>query len=346
MFLSVFCLFVCFSSLEHFLFSRPSRKRGVTYRATDLKFEIEKNLILEKKKLCLKWNDPSLLFLLHMLDLSLPLLKFFFGFLIVTPPESHLSLILANWTIQFLPAPEKSSNWSFFWNLGSLSPDSPSQTKTIDLVVCYIRMFISGPFKQLFISFLGLRQFTFFLCVCVPRLPPFFFVAIFAMNFVFAHLITPSPTHDSTSFSRWFSMQEQKEKKHNEKDWKNSLSSRLSFQFILPCVCVCVRVLIYYSIFWIHEEKSSCRHHHLLRPIISSHHTTVKSSSEKFRVSGTCQNNKNQSLPSPSTLRTTTWWRKKTTTEINPFLIFLLIIIDNLSYSCVFCGWVLPKKEN
>jgi hypothetical protein len=48
MFLSVFCLFVCFSSLEHFLFSRPSRKRGVTYRATDLKFEIEENLILEK----------------------------------------------------------------------------------------------------------------------------------------------------------------------------------------------------------------------------------------------------------------------------------------------------------
>jgi hypothetical protein len=157
------CMFLFFGTF--FVFSTIKKKRSNVPRD---RFEIWnwKKCNSWKKKLCLKWNDPSLLFLLHMLDLSLPLLKFFFGFLIVTPPESHLSLILANWTIQFLPAPEKSSNWSFFWNLGSLSPDSPSQTKTIDLVVCYIRMFISGPFKQLFISFLGLRQFIFCVWVC------------------------------------------------------------------------------------------------------------------------------------------------------------------------------------
>jgi hypothetical protein len=205
-------------------------------------------------------------------------------------------------------------------------------------------MFISGPFKQLFISFLGLRQFIFCVWVCAST-TSFLFCCHLRHEFCVCpldHALAHPRLH--LIFKMILYAGTKRKKKHNEKDWKNPLSSRLSFQFILPCVCV--RVLIYYSIFWIHEEKSSCRHHHLLRPIISSHHTTVKSSSEKFRVSGTCQNNKNQSLPSPSTLRTTTWWRKKTTTEINPFLIFLLIIIDNLSYSCVFCGWVLPKKEN
>ncbi len=148
-------------------------------------------------------------------------------------------------------------------------PWFPSQT-TIDLVVCYIRMFISGPFKQLFISF-WVMSFSFCVCVCAST-TSFLFCCHLRHEFCVCpldHALAHPRLH-----LRWFSMQK---KKHNEKDWKNPFSSRLSFQFILPCVCVCV--LMYYSIFWIQEEKSFCRRH--LRPIISSHHTTVKSHSKK-----------------------------------------------------------------
>ncbi len=41
------CMFLFFGTF-FFVFS-TLKKRGVTYRATDLKFEIEKNLILEKQ---------------------------------------------------------------------------------------------------------------------------------------------------------------------------------------------------------------------------------------------------------------------------------------------------------
>jgi hypothetical protein len=116
--------------------------------------------------LCLKWNDPSLLFLLHMLDLSLPLLKFFFGFLIVTPPESHLSLILANWTIQFLPAPEKSSNWSFFLKFRIVVPWFPLPNKNnwfSRVLYTYVHLW---PFQAALHFFFGFTSIH-FLCVSV-----------------------------------------------------------------------------------------------------------------------------------------------------------------------------------
>ena len=71
---------------------------------------------------------------------------------------------------------------------------SPPHPKTIDLVVCYIRMCIPGPFSSSSLIFLLDYVILFFFCVCAST-TSLLFVAIFAMNFVFAHLITPLPTH-------------------------------------------------------------------------------------------------------------------------------------------------------
>ena len=311
MFLSVFCLFVCFSLFFEIFFFLDSQKRSNVTRAN--RFEIKKKKIkIVKKKFKtflfdMKWSVAPL-FLLHMLDLSLPFIQFF-CFLIVTslPPQSHLSLILANWTIQFLPALEfkkKIVYFDPFWNLGSMMlMTSLIPPKTIDLVVCYIRMFIPGPFKQLFLILLG---YVILFCVCASTTS---FLFLLPSSPWILCLPTwsrpPSPTRHSTSFSRWFSMQK------NEKDCNTKILPLLDCRLSYFCRDVCL-LISYATLFFSKKENFTKRRASaattsdppIIWFIISSRHNNYNFPSrgklETKRKSssgpGTCQNNKKSLL--------------------------------------------------
>ena len=121
---------------------------------------------------------------------------------------------------------------------------SPPHPKTIDLVVCYIRMCIPGPFSSSSLIFLLDYVILFFFCVCASTTSLLFLLPSSPWILCLPTWSRPCPpTHHSTSFSRWFSNAE-KEKKRK---WSQGLEQKKSFLFSIVisvsfrrlCVCVC-----------------------------------------------------------------------------------------------------------
>ena len=118
---------------------------------------------------------------------------------------------------------------------------SPPHPKTIDLVVCYIRMCIPGPFSSSSLIFLLDYVILFFFCVCLDYLLTFCChlrheFCVCPLDHALAHPPTTPPHFQDDSL-----MQKRKKRK-----WSQGLEQKIlsllycHFSFFSPFVCVCV----------------------------------------------------------------------------------------------------------